>query len=265
MRIKNTMKKYESSTAFAALSLVGLLSAPAAFAQTCGDVTGDNVLGAADALAVLKAAVGQDVNLVCEGECEALEPRVAALEALLSKVSIVGNNLVLTGMNFQVVSGSGETDGNVNGKGNIIIGYNEANGGDDRDGSHNLVIGGLHSYSSYGGIVAGLNNESSAQVASVLGGSNNVADGDGSVIVGGDNNETRGETTSILGGEENLADGTNSTVAGGVNNAAFARASAVSGGDSNSASSAAATVSGGLQRDLTGYAAWRGGNLFQAQ
>ncbi len=265
MRIKNTMKKYESSMAFAALSLVGLLSAPVAIAQTCGDVTGDNVLGAADALAVLKAAVGQDVNLVCEGECEALEPRVAALEALLAKVTVVGNNLVLTGMNFQVVSGTGETEGSINGKGNIIIGYNEANGGDKRTGSHNLVIGGLHTYTSYSGIVAGVNNEISAPVASVLGGSNNLAEGNASVIVGGDNNQIRGSTASILGGEDNLADGTNSTVAGGVSNGAFARASSVSGGDGNSASSAAATVSGGLQRGLTGYAAWRGGNLFQAQ
>ena len=34
----------------------------------CGDVTGDGQRGATDALAVLRAATGQDVNLVCEND-----------------------------------------------------------------------------------------------------------------------------------------------------------------------------------------------------
>ena len=34
------------------------------------------------------------------------------------------------------------------GLGNLVIGYNEDSGDDDRSGSHNLIVGGYHSYSS---------------------------------------------------------------------------------------------------------------------
>jgi hypothetical protein len=44
----------------------------------------------------------------------------------------------------------------VNGLGNLIIGYNELRGsGDDRTGSHNLVLGSRNNHSSYAGIVGG--------------------------------------------------------------------------------------------------------------
>jgi hypothetical protein len=44
----------------------------------------------------------------------------------------------------------------VNGLGNVVIGYNEPRGaGDDRSGSHNLVIGSQNNFSSYGGFMAG--------------------------------------------------------------------------------------------------------------
>ena len=53
-------------TAFATASLLlALLSAARAFAL-CGDVTGDQKRLASDALAVLRSAVGQNVELVCE-------------------------------------------------------------------------------------------------------------------------------------------------------------------------------------------------------
>lgn len=249
--------------AIAAFTL-GPLAAPAA-AQQCGDVTADGRLGAADALAVLKAAVGQDVDLTCEGECEALEPRLAALEALLANLTIDGDNLVLTGMNFQVVSGSGETDGKINGKGNIILGYDEANGGDDKTGSHNLVIGALHSYPTWGGIVAGLNNEITGASAGVLGGANSLASGDGAVVVGGEGNEARGDQTGILGGIENRTDGTYSSIVGGEDNYCAARASVVGGGRSNSANSSWSTMSGGSFRSLNGNGSWMGGSWFSVQ
>src|SRR5262245_12285497 len=37
-----------------------------------------------------------------------------------------GTTLQFTGINVQIVSGSGTTTGTVNGKGNLIIGYNES-------------------------------------------------------------------------------------------------------------------------------------------
>ena len=43
--------------------------------------------------------------------------------------------------------------------GNVIVGYNEDAGANDaRSGSHTVVIGGEHSFSSTGGFLAGFNN-----------------------------------------------------------------------------------------------------------
>jgi len=48
----------------------------------------------------------------------------------------------------------------VNGLGNLIIGYNELRGsGDNRIGSHNLILGSKNNFASYGGMVAGTLND----------------------------------------------------------------------------------------------------------
>lgn len=73
---------------------------------------------------------------------------------LLAGVSRSGNTLLISGMNLQVVNGSGSTDGPVNGLGNITNGYN-ANDGDTKTGSHNLVVGDWHTYTSTAGVVTG--------------------------------------------------------------------------------------------------------------
>jgi hypothetical protein len=89
-----------------------------------------------------------------------LTSRVAALEAKLAHVTVSGNDMVISGANLYVNDGSGGTDGPVNGLGNVVIGYNELRGaGDDRSGSHNLVLGSQNNYSSFGGLVAGLEAE----------------------------------------------------------------------------------------------------------
>jgi hypothetical protein len=105
--------------------------------------------------------------------------------AVLSCLRRDGNDVIFEGCNIHIRSGAGATDAAVNGLGNLILGYNEAAPGDLRTGSHNLVIGRDHSYSSFGGIVAGDNNAISGQNASVTGGSHNVASGSRSSISGG--------------------------------------------------------------------------------
>ena len=95
-----------------------------------------------------------------------LENKINALEALLANVTrgvdpnTSQDTLTFTNMNVQVVSGSGETYGAITGTGNLIIGYNETGSpnGDNRTGSHMLVIGERNSYTSYGGMVAGGSN-----------------------------------------------------------------------------------------------------------
>jgi hypothetical protein len=115
-----------------------------------------------------------------------LTARVAALEALLAGVSRSENDIIIEGANLHVRSGSGATDGPVNGLGNLIVGYNEPRGdGADRSGSHNLVVGSQHNYSAYGGLVAGFHNAVSGAFASVTGGQNNIAAGAGATAGGG--------------------------------------------------------------------------------
>jgi hypothetical protein len=81
---------------------------------------------------------------------------VSALETVLSGVSRTGDTLRISGVNVQIVNGTGSTD-NLNGLGNLIVGYNTDNGNDaTRTGSHNLVGGDEHSYTSDSGIASGL-------------------------------------------------------------------------------------------------------------
>ena len=89
-----------------------------------------------------------------------------------------------TGVNVQVTNGVAQTT--VNGTGNLIVGFNELRGtGDDRSGSHNLVVGNQQNYASYGGLVAGFSNAISGAYASVSGGEANAANGNFSAISGG--------------------------------------------------------------------------------
>lgn len=259
---KSLTNSSPATKALVGACLFGLLAASTASAQVCGDVNDDDKVTSSDSLMVLRAAVGQDVNLICNDQCAALEERVAMLEALLANVTIVGDNLRLTGMNLQVVSGSGSTSGSVNGTGNVIVGYNESNSNnDERTGSHTLVVGRYHSYSSYGGIVAGEDNIVSGEVAAVLGGAQNEADGDGAVVVGGYKNRASGETSAVLSGETNRAGGRSCAVTSGVNNLCTGLAATVTGGTNNFCSGNGSVIGGGGSRSLGSNTGWLAGSL----
>lgn len=100
-----------------------------------------------------------------------------------------GPHIMFKGVNVHVQSGSGATDNNAapfTGLGNLIIGYNENTPTPTlaRTGSHNLVGGGMNSFSSVGGIVFGYQNTISGPYANVVGGSVNVAQGPNSTVYG---------------------------------------------------------------------------------
>lgn len=177
-----------------------------------------------------------------------------------------------TGVNVQVVNGEGTTPTR-NGVGNLIIGYNEdpgqrqfcslgeynanyttcvSNGGtwaaNQRSGSHNLILGNRHSYTGFGGLVAGSDNVVNGIYASVSGGSVNIASGDRAAVSGGFNNR---------------ASGVNAVVSGGDSNTASGQTASVSGGHVNTASATGASVSGGSNRSATGLNDWRAGSLFE--
>lgn len=191
-------------------------------------------------------------DLYTRAEVDALlaaqDARIADLETKLASVSLEngGEDFVFTGVNVHVRDGSGDTGSDVNGLGNLIVGYDEARpSGSDKSGSHNLVVGRYHNYTSYGGFVAGSENTISSTYASVSGGRGNTASGDFSSVSGGWGNTASGYASSISGGIENTASGYSSSVSGGLDNTANANYSSVSGGRYNVASGDWSSVLGG--------------------
>jgi len=178
----------------------------------------------------------------------------AGVDGLANYLSVdeVTNTVLISGANLQVVSGEESTDASVNGKGNIIIGYDE-NNGDDKSGSHNLVVGSEHTYSSYGGIVVGSNNSITGEYSSVSGGAGNIANGFSSSVSGGWVNSALHNYSSVLGGNFNTASGSVSSVSGGKDNTASGSWSSVSGGEYNTASGILSSVSGGASNTASGY------------
>jgi hypothetical protein len=198
----------------------------------------------------------------------ALLERVTALEELLAgatRTQVGGyDTLQLAGVNLQLINGSGSTSTG-NGLGNLVLGYStEASPGiQARSGSHNLVVGDGHAWSSTGGIVAGYRNTTSGAGATVLGGTTNTASGNRAVVVGGSSNTANGARTVVAGGSGNTARGEHATVSGGGSNTAEGDHATVSGGRANKASGDAGAVfwtgdftsiSGGTYNTATGYA-----------
>jgi hypothetical protein len=171
------------------------------------ELANDNAGNAADSTDVeaLKAQIAE------------LQETVTQLAALLEGVSREGSDLIFSGMNLNVVSGSGATDATPNGLGNLIVGYNEsANQNKIRinGGSHNLIIGKDQSYTSYGGFASGASNKISAPYATVTGGFNNSASGDYSSVSGGQLNTASGDYSTVGGGLTRKAEGNNNWRAG---------------------------------------------------
>jgi hypothetical protein len=122
-----------------------------------------------------------------------------------------GPNIIFTGANIHIRSGSGATDdnlshgGSLTGLGNLIIGYDEVESANNRGGSHNLVVGmgNLFTSSAFGGLVVGHGNEISAAEASVSGGEFNWASANFSSVSGGELNRASGLLSTISGGVSN--------------------------------------------------------------
>jgi len=194
------------------------------------------------------------------------------------KIDATKKHLTFTDANVQVVNGMGHTERS-NGRGNLIIGYNatrfDAKGKPltlKRTGSHYIVVGNGNEYTSFAGVVFGLNNTATGHYASVLGGiassansrfssvlggNNNHTHGEYSAISGGSGNRTFGIASSISGGAFNIAGTTNpqtgvhAHVAGGNNNTATANNSSVLGGSNNNALQVSSTIVGGKKNITT--------------
>jgi hypothetical protein len=175
------------------------------------------------------------------------------------EIGVIGPNIIFSGANIHIVSGSGSTDdnGNRTGLGNLIIGYDEPPGSQpltglplnpgDRGGSHNLVIGRFNRFTqaAFGGLVAGEVNTISNVSASVTGGDQNAATGAHPTVTGGEANTASGQWASVSGGDFSTASGLYTSVSGGANNTASGYGASVSGGLLNISSAAETSVLGG--------------------
>ena len=194
------------------------------------------------------AALQQTVTAQA-GQIAALQTQITKLQNYVNPLANVltydsMHKLVqLTGVNVQIVNGMGTT-ATTNGAGNLIIGYNEdepyargtctvsvlglndtyektciSDGGTftrSLSGSHNVVIGFGHGYSSFGGMVVGEANLITGRFAVVSAGAGNTASGDYGGVSAGGSNTASGGYSGVSGGFGNTASGSfGSSVSGG--------------------------------------------------
>lgn len=213
-----------------------------------------------------------------------LEARLVRLESLLASVSLVhgGQTVRFTGVNIQIVSGSGHTEAAPNGMGNLIIGYNELRGEPDqcdetqspscdypeggcpgdscnycscwnaRWGSHNIIVGRGNNYESSGGLVIGRFNTISGLYSTVTGGEGNSAENRFASVTGGLANRASGVGASVTGGYGNAASGAVASVIGGDFNGAPGGGS-ISGGHANLARGDSSVAVGGSENEAIGH------------
>ena len=163
-----------------------------------------------------------------------LEPYVNVYTTTAS--GLKGPRITFSGVNVLIRNGLGSTP-TKNGLGNLVIGYNETSNplNPQRTGSHNLIVGSKHHYTSWGGLVAGYANAVNAPYGSVAGGQFNTASGSYSVVSGGDYSTASGLSSAVSGGSRQKATGAGSSVSGGYKNTASGWHTSVSGGDTNEA------------------------------
>jgi hypothetical protein len=240
--------------------LAGLEQRCAAAEATCTRLT--RRLRAASGLAL--ASLGVALFAAPASRAVARSGYDATIDSLINKtqyITCAGGEMYVRNTNLHLENGLGATNGNpgapitgtpvVNGKGNLIIGYNASRvplgGTDARTGSHNLVLGDGNNYASHGGMVAGVQNTITAPYASVSGGQANTASGP--------------FLSSVSGGLQNTASGRYASVSGGHQNTASGDSSSVSGGEGNTAKGNSSSVSGGLNHSQNGNTIWQGGTL----
>ncbi len=126
----------------------------------------------------------------------ALVPLAAHVTVAAGDINgLAGPHVIFSGANVHVRSGSLGDSLLANGRGNLIVGYNESGGyvPEERGGSHNVVVGAGHRYNFGDGIggrvrkpsrrrwlrasAAAFINDAAANSSSVSGGSNNRATG----------------------------------------------------------------------------------------
>jgi hypothetical protein len=198
-------------------------------------------------------AEGKEGKQGPEGKSEFTAEEIALLKSVLPHVKYLASGvgakptIQFSGVNVQVISGSGSTNAAVNGEGNLVIGYDENAEAHEQTGSHNLILGEEQTFTSYGGFLGGFKNADTAPFASASGGFSNTASGELSSVGGGEFNTASAGEASVSGGVSNTASGGGAAVSGGVNNTAKGSVSSVSGGYKNTAEGIRSSIFGGKE------------------
>jgi len=213
---------------------------------------------------------------------------------LLSHMSIVEvpdgaggtrTTLRISGINVQVVNGLDATNGyptdpddlvtgrvQVNGAGNVIVGYGELTGTSPqmtRLGSHTISFGQGNGFAKFGNLIGSKGNEILGAFGSISGGRghsigdpypyyNNENFTRGNSIRGGEGNSARGFFGSVQGGKSNsgsaqvyLGSASHSAIIGGANNSANGLMDSIGGGSRNRANvSEHGSIGGGYRNTL---------------
>ena len=212
--------------------------------------TGDEALegqiaieaAARQALASTVAALGDSVAPLAS--LAPLAPLATYIRVETAPINgLAGPHVIFHGANVHIQSDGGDSL-TANGRGNLIVGYNEESGSvpAERGGSHNVVIGVGHRYNFGTGFVTGYYNRLGDMAASVSGGGSNNAGNFAASVTGGSNNNASGPYSTVTAGDSNTASGANAAVNGGLSNTASGGLSAVSGGLSNTASTSFSVV-----------------------
>jgi len=256
MYTRHLSKTHLKYSALPALSLFAMALAPSAQAACptgMPDTLFKNCITAE--MEGLYAAVINSVeaNNALQVTVDALEAENAALRAYLT-VDEASDSIIFSGANVYVQSGSGGTAGTVNGLGNLVLGYDEDDGADDKSGSHNLVLGVEHSYSSYGGLLSGQNNAVTDAHSSSISGSNNTVTSSFAAAVAGGANTVSGQRAASLGGAASTISGSYAAIVGGSSSTASGTYSVVVAGGSHEVSGLYAAAVGGGSNIVTGSA-----------
>lgn len=153
------------------LIVLHLIACSGSDADESGAAPATTDLTVEDRLEALEAQLSQQKTAIDTllAELDTAHNTIEDLESRLTCVSYdkATQDLFIDGCNVHIRDGSGDT-ASTTGLGNLVIGYNMHGGA--RTGTHNLVVGDGHSYSSFGGLLAGESNTISAPYASITGG-----------------------------------------------------------------------------------------------
>lgn len=139
------------------------------------------------------------------------------------------------------------------------------NSSDERTGSHMLVTGIDHTYTGFGGLLAGADNTTTNDWASVAGRFRNTASGRFASVSGGSRNTASGVRAWVSGGDSNIASGRRASVSGGEGNTAEGWGASVSGGTGNTAADRRTMVAGGRDGEIADDGSLQpGGNVYDS-